>query len=104
MSKKRFAVYRGSSDELAHYAKPKVAMEWVARRLANIIGPGQIRMVSLNREVVHSSVFVGYGGQRDAYEVAAIEINRKFVQGGAVSGHRRQWLKEPFLGAKVGHQ
>ena len=75
-----------------------------SKALANIIGPGQIRMASVNREVVQSSVLMGPGGQRTAYELAAIEMNRKFVQGGSVNGHRRQWLNEPFLGAKVGHQ
>jgi hypothetical protein len=89
---------------MVHYAKAKMAMEWVARGLAVVIGEKQIRMVTPQREVVLTSDSMKSSGQNDAYELSAIEPHRHLVQGGRVNGKRRQMRIEPFSGAHVGHQ
>lgn len=104
MSNRCFQVFKGASDIVVHRAKPKLAAEWVARGLAEVIGERQIRMVNPDRIVARTSDAMLSSGQDASYELAAIEPHRKFVQGGGVNGIRRSLEIEPFSGARVGHQ
>ena|ERR1700744_4529643 len=104
MSNIRYRVLKGERNTIVHYVKPKVAMEWVSRGLAELVGFNQIKMVTRDREVARTSDYLISSGQKDAYELASIEKHRRLVQGGSVNGLRRQLKTEPFSGAKVGHQ
>lgn len=104
MSNRRYEVFKGSSEKVVRYVKPKVGDEWISRGLAEVIGKNQIRLLNTNREVVRTSDAMLSSGQRDAYELAAIEPYRCMVQGGGASGIRRQLRIDQFSGAKVGHQ
>lgn len=100
----KYEVFRATGTSAVYHVKRKVGLEWVARGLAVIIGKKQIRMVSLNREVVRTSDAMKSSGQHDAYELAAIEPFCSLVQGGGVNGKHRQLTYKPFSAARIGHQ
>lgn len=102
MSHANYQVFKG--EIMVHHAKPKLALDWVARGLAVVIGENQIKMVTPQREVVRTSDSMKSSGQDTAYELAGIEPNLRLVQGGGVSGKRRQLKYKPFNGAHIGHQ